>query len=100
MISVQELTDTIASRLDANTPVDPNGSDYYTFNLDYKPAIDYATYHLTALIRSLLGSNKFSEEALRELTSIQMFQTSKYSRVNIPDNIFISLLGITLNSCQ
>lgn len=81
-ITAQQLTDKLASALDAE------GNDFYRFDRDYMFAINYGVGWLTNAINRKLGSNKFSEEALRELTKVYVYQTNTFSRVNIPDTIW------------
>lgn len=77
MIQVQTIIDRIKSALDAE------GSDYYNFNRDFKPAINYALEWSVSVISPYIGQKKFSEELFRELTFSKIWQTSQYSRINI-----------------
>lgn len=76
-ITAQALTDSMASALDAE------GNDYYRFDRDYSFAINYAIHWIVDAVVRKLGSNRFSEEALREITKVYMYQTSTFSRVNV-----------------
>lgn len=88
-LSVQSLVNEMASALDANPDAIGAGkSDYYKFETDYVPALNYAILQVETIINAKLGSNKFSEDALREVINTWCFQTSKYSRVSIPDNVW------------
>ena len=75
MIQVSALIPEIKSVLDAE------GSSRYTFDRDFKFAINYATRFWISVMNGLLGRNKLSEENLRELVKTKVFQTSKYSRI-------------------
>lgn len=77
MIQVQTIIDRIKSALDAE------GSDYYNFPRDFKPAINYAIEWSVSVISPYIGQKKFSEELFRELTFSKIWQTSQYSRINI-----------------
>lgn len=77
MISVQEIQNRMVSALDAE------GSDYYNFNRDFQPAINYALEWTVGVLTPYLGEKKFGEEVFRELTFTKVWQTSKYSRVQI-----------------
>lgn len=81
-IPAQQTVDEMAAALDAE------GNDYYLFDRDYKFAINYAINWLTTAINNKLGSTKFSEEAVRDINKTWVFQTSTYSRVNIPDTVW------------
>lgn len=89
-ISIQSVCERAASFLDANsiTQFGAANGDFYIFDNDYKPAINYAIDRIVEIITGRLGSNKFSEEALRELTQVWCFQTSSYSRVAIPNTVW------------
>lgn len=76
MISALELIPKIEAALDAE------GSDRYSFERDYKFAINYAVEFWISVMNSLLGDNKLSEENVRELVKTKVFQTSKYSRIH------------------
>jgi len=76
MIAVQSVIDRIASALDAE------GSDRYTFIRDYKPAINSAVEWMQAVFNQAFGEKKLSEENLRDLVKVAVFQASEYSRVN------------------
>ena len=77
MIQVQTIIDRMKSALDAE------GSDYYNFSRDFRPAINYALEWSVSVISPYLGQKKFPEELFRELTFSKIWQTSNYSRVNI-----------------
>ena len=77
MIQVQTIIDRMKSALDAE------GSDYYNFSRDFRPAINYALEWSVSVISPFLGQKKFPEELFRELTFSKIWQTSNYSRVNI-----------------
>lgn len=75
MIVANDLIVKIVAALDAE------GSDRYSFDRDFKPAINYAIEYYVAVFNSAFGMKKLSEENLRELTRTRVWQTSKYSRV-------------------
>ena len=76
-IPVQTIIDRMKSALDAE------GSDYYNFPRDFKPAINYAIEWSVSVLTPYIGEKKFSEELFRELTFARVWQTSQYSRINI-----------------
>lgn len=75
MIQAQTIVDRTLSILDAE------GSDRYLFDQDFKPAINSAVEWLVAVFNSAFANNKLSEEDLRELTRIKVFQANEQSRV-------------------
>ena len=90
MISVQ----TVVNRLEA--VLDAEGSDRYTFGEDYKSAINSSVEWLQAVFNKAFADKKLTEEDLRELIKVAIFQTSQYSRIHldqINDSIW-SLLRI------
>lgn len=76
MIQVSAITAQMRSALDAE------GSDYYRFDRDLKPAIDYSIDWLTGAISSIIESEKFSVESLRELTFTKIWQANQFSRIS------------------
>lgn len=77
MISVQ----TIVDRLDA--VLDAEGSDRYTFIEDYKSAINSSVEWLQAVFNKAFADKKLTEEDLKELIKVTIFQTSQYSRIHV-----------------
>ena len=77
MISVQ----TVIQRLDA--VLDAEGSDRYTFDQDYKSAINSSVEWLQAVFNKAFADKKLTEEDLKELIKVTVFQTSQYSRINL-----------------
>ena len=75
MISVQDVVDRTLSLLDAE------GSQRYLFDQDFKPAINSAVEWLVAVFNSAFSDNKLSEEDLRDLTRVKVFQANDFSRV-------------------
>jgi hypothetical protein len=63
--------------------LDAEGSEYYLFTQDYKPAINAAQDWLVGVINAALGEKKFSEEIFQDITYARVFQTSGFSRVRI-----------------
>jgi len=78
-ITVQEVIDRVAALLDAE------GSEHYTFEQDYKPNINGVQDELMAVISQLLGARKFTEEGLRELNKVAVFQTNTYGEIDIDE---------------
>lgn len=83
-ILASRLQSQMAASLDAGSGSSQNR---YTFFNDYKYAINYAARKLLEWASTHQGSTKFNSEALRELRHIWVFQTSKYSRVEIPESV-------------
>lgn len=79
-IPAQDIVDVCRAALDAE------GSDRYTFDRDFKPAINNALHWLVKVISSGLGANKFGEEVFRELTIIRVFQASAFNRIAFDPN--------------
>lgn len=75
MIQAQTIVDRTLALLDAE------GSDRYLFDQDFEPAINSAVEWLVALFNSAFSNNKLSEEDLRELTKVRIFQSNDFSRV-------------------
>jgi len=75
MIQTQTIVDRTLSLLDAE------GSDRYLFDQDFKPAINSAVEWLVAVFNSAFAQNKLSEEDLRELVKVKIFQANNFSRV-------------------
>jgi len=75
MITVPEVVARLESQLDAE------GSDRYTFDQDYKPAINYSVEWLQALFNKAFSENKLTEENLRELHRTVIYQTNSFSRI-------------------
>lgn len=80
MISVQSLINSCLQELDAT------GSSYYTFNEDFKEAINSALDFLTYIIASDYDRKKFSDDILQDLICVKIFQTSNYSRVRFEES--------------
>lgn len=84
MITALDVTEKAASALDANSLTGGSG-DRYRFDRDYRFGINYGIDRLVEFVDRKMGSNKFSEEALRELRKAYVFQTNSYSKINIPE---------------
>lgn len=76
MISCQEIVNRCNFLLDAE------GSDRYTWDRDFKPAINSAIEWLESLFNAGFAKKKFTPEGLRELTKVRVFKASKYSRLS------------------
>jgi hypothetical protein len=92
MIPVTEIVTRVQSILDAE------GSDRYLFDQDYRPAINSAKDWIVAVFSSIFSDKKVSEENLRDLVFTRVFQTSKFSRIQLdtlvsPHNIW-SILSV------
>lgn len=74
MIPVQDIITRCESALDAE------GFDRYTFERDFRPAINYAQEWLTSLFSAAFGSNKFNEENLTDLSFVKIWKTNRFSR--------------------
>jgi hypothetical protein len=77
MISVQTVIERLESVLDAE------GSDRYTFVRDFKPAINSSVEFLQAIFNKAFAEKKLSEEDLKELVKVVVFQTNQFSRINL-----------------
>jgi len=77
MIAVQKIIERMDSFLDAE------GSDRYTFERDYKAAINSSVEWLQSVFNRAFADKKLTEENLRDLIKVKVYQTSKYSRVNL-----------------
>jgi hypothetical protein len=92
MIAVQSVLDRIASDLDSE------GSDRYTFDRDFKFAINSSVEWLQAVFNQAYGNKKWPEENMRDLVRVAVFQASSYSRIStdlLPDSIW-SLLRLNV----
>lgn len=91
-ISVQEINNRILSALDAE------GSGYYDFNRDIKPAVNYALEWSVSVLSSIVGTKKFPEEIFLELIYTKVWQTSQFSRIMIDPsdtgNTVWTILGV------
>lgn len=68
--------------------LDAEGSDYYTFDNDYKFAINYSLDQIVRIINAKYGFTKFPEEVLKELIKVRLYRTSKRSRITIADTVW------------
>lgn len=73
MINVSDII------VDMKAALDAEGSDYYTDAQDYIPAINRAMDHVVAIFNKAFSENKLSEENLRELIEIKLYQLSSSS---------------------
>jgi hypothetical protein len=65
--------------VDLKAALDAEGSDRYTFNQDYLPAINRAVDFIVSVFNKAFADNKLSEENLRELIEIKIYQLSSTS---------------------
>ena len=95
MIYASDIIDRLNAALDAE------GSDRYLFATDFKPAINYSVEWLVSLFNSVFAKNKLSEESLRELVRVGVWQTSTNSRVSFDPvdtgNDLWSILGVLID---
>lgn len=75
MLSIPNVLAQIRSALDSE------GSDYYTWDRDLKPALQYAQDSVAGLISQARAIRKESTESLRDLIFTRVWLTSQYSRV-------------------
>jgi len=61
--------------------LDAEGSQRYTDNEDYIPAINYAIDYVTLAFNSIFSQKKLSEEVLKELTYVKVWMPSLYNRI-------------------
>lgn len=80
MIPVQDIIQRMASALDAEN------SDRYTFDEDYKPAINTSVEWIQSVFNKAFSENKLSEESLIDLVRTIIYQTSSFSRVYIDES--------------
>ena len=73
MINVSDILSDLRAALDAE------GSDYYRWEGDFRPAINYAIDYIVTLFNKAFSDNKLTEENLRELIKIEIFRASKNS---------------------
>lgn len=65
--------------VDLKAALDAEGSDYYTEAQDYIPAINRAMDYIVTVFNKAFAENKLSEENLRELIQIKLYQLSSTS---------------------
>lgn len=75
-IQVQTIVDR------CNADLDAEGSDYYKFDNDFKPAINQAVEWLVTVFNSIFASKKVTPEQLRDLVKVKIWQANAYSRVS------------------
>jgi hypothetical protein len=77
MIAVTKIIERIEAALDAE------GFGRYTFNEDYKPAINQAKDFIVSVYNKVMSENKLSESAIRELRMTRVWTTSNKSRLSL-----------------
>ncbi|MFO0190271.1 MAG: hypothetical protein ACK54F_03370 [Planctomycetia bacterium] len=87
MITYPELKTVMQANLDAE------GSDRYLDVQDYVPAINSAVSRAMTAIGWSLAQRDGSEEALRDMTYVRMFQTNSQGGVAISDPALVASLG-------
>jgi len=80
-ITVQEIVDR------CNSALDSEGSDRYLWERDFQPALSYANEWIVSLFNSVFSAKKLSEEVLKDLIRIRVFQASSYSRIAFDSTI-------------
>jgi len=86
MFSASLLKSQMLSALDAE------GSDHYRDSQDIIPAINKSLSWCMSLLNALRENKKVTNEALRELRKIVVYQTSSFSRVSVPNDVFLNSL--------
>ena len=79
MIAVQTIVDRAVASLDAE------GSDRYTFERDFKPAINSSVEWIVAVFNAAFADKKLSEENLEELIKVRIWQASAFSRIHFDE---------------
>ena len=74
MISVQTVVTRMESVLDAED------SDRYTFERDFRTAINSSVEWLQSVFNRAFADKKLTEEDLKELVKVVVFQTNQFSR--------------------
>lgn len=75
MITVEEIL------IDLKADLDAEGSDRYTFEQDYKPAINRSIIWCCNVLEAIFNSNKHVAEQLIDLKYTRVFKTSYFSRI-------------------
>lgn len=76
-ILTQEVRDQMLFALDAE------GNDYYDDDRDIIPAINASIKWLTNVVNIALGKSKAAEEVFRDISIMNVFQTSEDSRISL-----------------
>ena len=76
-ILTQEVRDQLLFALDAE------GNDYYDDDRDIIPAINASIKWLTNVVNISLGKSKAAEEVFRDVSILNVFQTSEDSRISL-----------------
>lgn len=79
MILTSDIVSSLKSRLDAE------GSDYYNFDNNFKPAINESIRFILSLMDYAVEQNKVVTEALYPLQKAVVYQLSSYSRFTFDD---------------
>ncbi len=75
-IQVQTIVDR------CNADLDAEGSDYYRFDQDFKPAINQAVEWLIIIFNQIFAEKKVTPEQLRDLIKIKIWQANAFSRIS------------------
>ena len=65
--------------------LDAENSDRYTFDQDFRPAINSSVEWLQAVFNKAFAEKKLTEENLRDLIKRVVYQTSSFSRINFDE---------------
>lgn len=80
-ILATDIIDRMESALDAE------GFERYTFDNDYRQAINYAKEWMVVLFNAAFSEKKVSEENLRELIKVRIWRTSMFSRIALDEAV-------------
>lgn len=81
MISVQTVNDRM------NATLDSEGSDRYLFDQDFKPAINSSVEWLVSVFNKAFADKKLSEEDLKELIVVRIWQANGFSRIHFDPTV-------------
>lgn len=81
--------------IDLKAALDAEGSGYYTDAEDFIPAINRAQDFVVAVFNKAFAENKLSEENLRELIDIKLYQLSTSSSLTFTANQLNEVWSIT-----
>lgn len=81
MILTSDIIERVAADLDAE------GSDRYTFDNDYKPAINKSIVWATNVLSGAFSQTRQIADKLSDLKKTRIFQTSGYSRVALNNHL-------------
>ncbi len=91
MILASNIVDNLKAQLDSSD------SNRYTFDRDYKPAINQAIEWVVTLFNAAFGEKKVSEEVLRELIITRIYVCNKFSRLSLFDTAILKAIKYDTN---